>query len=40
MGIFDKKSDVDQIENLASFMEKGLITREELDKKKTQILGL
>ena len=33
-------SDVDQIEKLASLMEKGLITREEFDKKKTQILGL
>jgi hypothetical protein len=40
MGIFDKRSDVDQIEKLASLMEKGLITREEFDKKKTQILGL
>jgi hypothetical protein len=33
-------SDVDQIEKLASLMEKGLITREEFDKKKQQILGL
>jgi hypothetical protein len=33
-------SDVDQIEKLASLMEKGLITREEFDKKKQQILGI
>jgi hypothetical protein len=33
-------SDVDQIEKLASLMEKGLITRDEFDKKKKQILGL
>jgi hypothetical protein len=33
-------SEVEQIEKLASLMEKGLITREEFDKKKQQILGL
>jgi hypothetical protein len=33
-------SDVEQIEKLASLLEKGLITREEFDKKKQQILGL
>ena len=32
-------SDVEQIEKLAALMEKGLITREEFDKKKNQILG-
>jgi len=33
-------SDVDQIEKLAGLMERGLITREEFDKKKQQILGI
>ena len=33
-------SEVEQIEKLASLMEKGLSTREEFDKKKQQILGL
>lgn len=33
-------SEVEQIEKLASLFEKGLITREEFDKKKQQILGL
>ena len=33
-------SEVEQIEKLASLMEKGLITREEFEKKKQQILGL
>jgi hypothetical protein len=32
-------SDVEQIEKLAALMEKGLITRDEFDKKKNQILG-
>jgi hypothetical protein len=32
-------SEVEQIERLASLLEKGLITREEFDKKKQQILG-
>ncbi len=33
-------SDVDQIEKLATLMEKGLLTREEFDKKKRDLLGL
>jgi hypothetical protein len=33
-------SDVDQLEKLAALLEKGLITREEFDIKKQQILGL
>jgi hypothetical protein len=33
-------SDVDQIEKLAALLERGLITREEFDKKKQQILGI
>lgn len=33
-------SDVAQIEKLGELMEKGLITREEFEKKKTQLLGL
>jgi len=32
-------SEVEQLEKFASLMEKGLITREEFDKKKQQILG-
>ena len=33
-------SDVEQLEKLGALLEKGLITREEFDKKKQQILGL
>ncbi len=33
-------SDVDQIEKLATLMEKGLLTREEFDKKKRDLFGL
>jgi hypothetical protein len=33
-------SDVDQIEKLATLLEKGLLTREEFDKKKRDLLGL
>jgi hypothetical protein len=33
-------SEVDQIEKLAALMERGLVTREEFEKKKQQILGL
>ncbi len=32
-------SDVDQIEKLAALLEKGLLTREEFDKKKRDLLG-
>lgn len=33
-------SDVEQLEKLAALLEKGLLTQEEFDKKKQQILGL
>ena len=33
-------SDVEQLEKIVTLLEKGLITREEFDKKKKQILGL
>ena len=33
-------SDVEQLEKLAALLERGLITREEFDKKKREILGL
>jgi hypothetical protein len=33
-------SDVEQLEKLVSLLEKGMITQEEFDKKKAQILGL
>lgn len=33
-------SDADELEKLAGLMDRGLITREEFDKKKQQILGL
>jgi hypothetical protein len=33
-------SDVEQLEKLVSLLEKGMLTQEEFDKKKAQILGL
>lgn len=37
---YASSSDADELEKLAALMDRGLITREEFDKKKQQILGL
>ncbi len=35
----DKKEDIDNLERLGALYDKGLLTREEFDRKKTELLG-